>query len=184
MKYFIISDIHGSYKYLKEAINCYKKEKFDKLLILGDVLYHGPRNNLPKGYSPKACIGLLNRYKNNIIAVKGNCDSLIDDTVLEFDLTKEYHILNQDSFQIFLTHGHSININNLPNIKVNDILLSGHTHIYGCEFINDILFLNPGSVSIPKGHKECTFAILEDNYFSIYSTKGKLLSVYDLNMKV
>lgn len=129
MKLFIISDIHGSLYYLKKVMEIFGKENYDKLVILGDELYHGPRNPLPKDYSPKEVIEILNKYKDKIIAVRGNCDSEVDQMVLSYPIMSDYSMIYLGNKRVFLTHGHIYNIDNLLPMSEGDILLYGHFHI-------------------------------------------------------
>ena len=150
MKWLIASDIHGSAYYCEKLIEAYKNEKCDKMLLLGDLLYHGPRNDLPKEYNPKKVLQMLNDIKCEILCVKGNCDGDVDQMVLDFPILAEYAILSFGKNIIFITHGHKINVDNLPSLKNGDILLYGHTHIPKCEEFGEFTYINPGSVSIPK----------------------------------
>ena len=165
MKLMIASDIHGSSFYCYKMIAAYKKEKADKLLLLGDLLYHGPRNNLPKNYEPKEVIKMLNGIKDEIICVRGNCDSEVDQMVLDFPIMAEYCILYLDDRMIFATHGHKFNEENLPPLKKNDILLNGHTHIPRYIERDTYTYVNPGSVSIPKDNTNNSYMILENGKF-------------------
>jgi hypothetical protein len=169
MKLLIVSDIHGSLYYTKKIIDIYNKIKPDKILILGDILYHGPRNNLPDNYSPKEVIILLNNLKDKIIAVRGNCDAEVDQMVLDFDISKDYKILEVDGYNFILSHGH-IN-DRLPTLGNKDILLNGHTHIYKLE--NN--YINPGSISIPKVNTEHTYIVYENKEFRLYDIDFNLL---------
>lgn len=164
MKIMVASDIHGSSYYCKQLLDAYKVEKADKLLILGDVLYHGPRNDLPRDYAPKQVIAMLNEIKNQIFCVRGNCDTEVDQMVLEFPILADYCILNVGNRLIYATHGHNHNLKNLPPLQKGDILLHGHTHIPAWErFGNENMYLNPGSVSIPKENSANSYMILQDN---------------------
>ena len=163
MKLMIVSDIHGSAYYCEKMLDCYKNENADKLVILGDILYHGPRNDLPKDYAPKKVIEMLNDIKDEILCVRGNCDTEVDQMVLKFPIMAEYAILYWNNQMVFVTHGHNFNLNNLPMLKKGDILLHGHTHIPACEKAGDITYVNPGSVSIPKQNSEHSYIILDDN---------------------
>ena len=133
MKWFIASDIHGSAYYCEKLLEAYKREEADKILLLGDVLYHGPRNDLPEGYAPKKVIEMLNAMKDEILCVRGNCEAEVDQMVLNFPVLADYAILTVEKKMIFVTHGHVYNNNNLPPIKPDDILLHGHTHVPVCE---------------------------------------------------
>ena len=162
MKLMIASDIHGSAFYCKEMIRAYHEEKADRLLLLGDLLYHGPRNDLPKEYQPKTVIDMLNGIKEDLLCVKGNCDTEVDQMVLNFPIFAEYCIIYMQGRMIFATHGHHFNPDNAPMLKKGDILLSGHTHIPKIEQYENFLYLNPGSVSIPKEESSHSYMILSD----------------------
>lgn len=176
MKYLICSDIHGSYHYLKRIIKIFDREKCDKLLILGDILYHGPRNHLPRGYSPKKVLHLLNNYKDKIISVKGNCDAEIDEMVLDFPLYNQYEFYDNGIF--FMTHGHKVNPNNPIERPKNSFVLYGHTHVHLISKVNDVIYINPGSISLAKGDKINSFAVLDTNKITIYTLKMHKLLEY------
>lgn len=150
MKWMIASDIHGSAYYCGQLLEAYRQEQADRLLLLGDILYHGPRNDLPEGYNPKAVITLLNAVRRDLLAVRGNCDSEVDQMVLEFPIMADYALLCAGDRMIFATHGHRFNEENLPPLHEGDILLHGHTHVPARVEHAGYTYLNPGSVSIPK----------------------------------
>lgn len=150
MKLMIASDIHGSSYYCRKMIEAYRQEEADRLLLLGDLLYHGPRNNLPRDYNPKEVISMLNEIKNELLCVRGNCDTEVDQMVLDFPILAEYCLLELDGRTIFATHGHNFNPDNLPMLKEGDILLNGHTHIPANQNMGTYTHMNPGSISIPK----------------------------------
>lgn len=150
MKLMIASDIHGSSYYCRKMIEAYRQEKADRLLLLGDLLYHGPRNDLPRDYNPKEVISMLNEIKNELLCVRGNCDTEVDQMVLDFPILAEYCLLELDGRTIFATHGHNFNPDNLPMLKEGDILLNGHTHIPANQNMGTYTYMNPGSISIPK----------------------------------
>lgn len=178
MKLLFISDIHGSVFYLKKAIEVFEKEKADQMIILGDLLYHGPRNPLPKEYSPQEVLTILNEYKDKIISVKGNCDSEVDQMVLEFPIMAEYSIIFNGKKKVFATHGHKFNKDNVPNISDEDILIHGHTHIPVAERLDNIILLNPGSISLPKENNPNTYGIMTDTRFEIKDfDDNELLSI-------
>ncbi|MGL5961019.1 MAG: phosphodiesterase, partial [Cetobacterium sp.] len=127
MKIFVISDIHGSSYFLKKALEAFHKEKADQILILGDELYHGPRNPLPIDYNPKEVVEILNKYKEKIIAVRGNCDSEVDQMLLEYPIMSDYSIIFLNGKKIFATHGHIYNEDKMPNLSAGNILIYGHT---------------------------------------------------------
>lgn len=150
MKLMIASDIHGSSYYCRKMIEAYRQEEADRLLLLGDLLYHGPRNNLPRDYNPKEVISMLNEIKKELLCVRGNCDTEVDQMVLDFPILAEYCLLELDGRTIFATHGHNFNPDNLPMLKEGDILLNGHTHIPANQNMGTYTYMNPGSISIPK----------------------------------
>ncbi len=165
MKYLIASDIHGSAFYCKLLINAITKEKPDEILLLGDILYHGPRNDLPKDYSTKQVVEMLNRFKDKIFCVRGNCDAEVDQMVLQFPILADYALFSVGQKQIYATHGHKFNCENLPPLAQGDILLNGHTHVPKCQNIGDYIYMNPGSVSIPKENSRHSYMTLENNEF-------------------
>lgn len=181
MKYFIASDIHGSAYYCRKMLEAYRREQAEKMILLGDILYHGPRNDLPREYAPKEVIPLLNAYRNEILAVRGNCDAEVDQMVLEFPIMADYAVLQlKKGRQIYLTHGHVYNEKKLPPMKKGDVLLYGHTHVLRAEKKKDLIFLNPGSVSIPKEGNPPTYAILEKGIFTIRTFEDKTILEYAL----
>ena len=165
MKLLIASDIHGSGYYCRKLLEAYKKEEADKLILLGDILYHDPRNDLPEEYAPKEVIAMLNPMKQEILCVRGNCDTEVDQMVLEFPILADYGFLYERGRVIFLTHGHVFNENHLPMLKKGDILLHGHTHVPVCREHEEYIYMNPGSVSIPKEGSEHSYMTYEDGIF-------------------
>ena len=180
MKWLIASDIHGSYYYCEKLIKRFEEEKADKLLILGDVLYHGPRNDLPKDYAPKKVIELLNNMKDKIMCVRGNCDTEVDQMVLDFPVLADYGIIIVGDKMIYATHGHKYNPDNLPPLQNGDALLFGHIHVPKCYINDGILILNPGSVSIPKEDSEHSYMIMEDNRLTWKNLDGKEYNNYTI----
>lgn len=178
MKWFIASDIHGSYYYCKKLIERYQSERADKILLLGDVLYHGPRNDLPREYNPKAVIEILNGLKDDILCVRGNCDSEVDQMVLDFPILADYCIITHENKIIYATHGHKFNTDNLPPLNKGDILLHGHTHIPVCEEYDNFTYINPGSVSIPKNGSHHAYMIFEDGIFYWKDLDGNIVKEY------
>ena len=176
MKLMIASDIHGSAYYCRKMIEAYKREQADKLLILGDILYNGPRNDLPKDYNPKEVIAMLNPMKQELLCVRGNCDTEVDQMVLEFPILADYCFLELDGHTIFATHGHNFNPKNLPMLKEGDILLNGHTHIPANQDMGTYTYMNPGSVSIPKEGSAHGYMIY-DNGFKWKDLDGKELAI-------
>ncbi|MBQ2840572.1 MAG: phosphodiesterase [Oscillospiraceae bacterium] len=181
MKLMIASDIHGSALYCRKLIEAYSAEKADRLLLLGDILYHGPRNNLPGEYEPKEVIAMLNEMKSDIMCVRGNCDTEVDQMVLDFPIMADYAVIPVGKRIIFATHGHNYNTSNVPSVKKGDILLHGHTHIPKCEEFGDgLLYLNPGSVSIPKNNSAHSYIIFENNLFEWKNLDGNTYMSYNL----
>lgn len=165
MKLLIASDIHGSAYYCRRLLDAFAAEKADKLLLLGDILYHGPRNDLPREYAPKEVIELLNPLKDRIYCVRGNCDSEVDQMVLAFPILADYAVLPFDRNAIYATHGHTFNENNLPPFADGDILLHGHTHIPKCIRHDRYTYLNPGSVSLPKENSPHSYIRFDGEHF-------------------
>lgn len=178
MKLMIASDIHGSAYYCRRLIQAYEKEQADKLLLLGDILYHGPRNDLPREYAPKQVITMLNDISGEILCVRGNCDTEVDQMVLDFPILADYCILYHHNTMIFATHGHRFNESSLPKLKEGDILLHGHTHIPACSQHEHYTYLNPGSVSIPKEDSPNSYLILEDGAFLWKTLEGTVWKEY------
>lgn len=174
MKLFFISDIHGSVYYLKKVLEIYKKSSADYLVILGDELYHGARNPLPEGYNPKEVAEILNEYKDEIIAIRGNCDSEVDQMVLKYPLMSDYSIVLYREKRLFLTHGHIYNREKLPNLSKGDSIIYGHTHIPVAEEQDGIFVMNPGSITFPKENTPHCYGILEDNMFKIKTLDGDI----------
>lgn len=180
MKLFFISDIHGSLHYLKKALDQYEKEAADYIVILGDELYHGARNPLPEGYHPKEVAVLLNSYADKIIAVRGNCDSEVDQMVLEFPVMSDYSTILHQGRRIFLSHGHIYGPDHLPKLSRGDLFVYGHTHIPVAEKREDIYVINPGSISMPKENNPNTYGVLEGQTFQIKTLDGSLFKEIEL----
>ncbi len=153
MKLMIASDIHGSAYYAEKLKEAYYASGAERLILLGDLLYHGPRNDLPRDYAPKKVIEILNGMKNEILCVRGNCDTEVDQMVLDFPIMADYAVILADNKTMYLSHGHIYNPQNPPKLKSGDILINGHTHIRAMEECGDFTYINPGSVSIPKDGK-------------------------------
>ena len=163
MKWMIASDLHGSAYYCRKMLEAFEREGADRL-FLGDLLYHGPRNDLPREYAPKEVIPLLNGKKEKLLCVRGNCDAEVDQMVLEFPVLADYAVLPVGQRLIYATHGHIYHVKNLPPLAPGDVLLHGHTHVPAwTEFGQGNLYLNPGSVSIPKENSPHSYMTLEGN---------------------
>lgn len=180
MKLMIASDIHGSAYYCRELLEAWKREKPEKLVLLGDILYHGPRNDLPREYGPKEVIAMLNGIRQELLCVRGNCDTEVDQMVLEFPIMADYGLLAFEGQTFYATHGHVFGKDCLPPMQDGDTLVQGHTHLLMAEYmeaekIGRIGILNPGSVSIPKGGNPATYGLLEDGVFQILTFEGDMV---------
>lgn len=189
MRYLVLSDIHGGSEELKKALQFFNKFNCDFLILLGDLLNHGPRNKLPASYDPMIVGDILNQYKDKIISIRGNCDSEVDGMVFDFPCNAAYGyaVLPTDSGfkKVFLTHGHLHKIETKEQISrlglnPGDIVLSGHTHVSGI-FHKDsgVININPGSISIPKGGTQKGFALISENAIELYDLNGNLLNSYN-----
>lgn len=167
MKLMFASDIHGSALWCRKLLSTYKTEQCDKLILLGDLLYHGPRNDLPDEYDPKQVIRMLNAAKNELLCVRGNCEAEVDQMVLEFPVMADYIIMYINSTMLFITHGHNFNTSNPPQLKKGDILIHGHTHIQAVETLENYTYINPGSVAIPKSGNQHSYMTYENGVFTI-----------------
>lgn len=165
MKYLIASDIHGSAYWCGQLADAYRREGADRLLLLGDILYHGPRNDLPEDYDPKKTSEILNSLKEDIICVKGNCEADVDRMMLDFSIDADNALIDLGSRIIFATHGHVFNAGSLPPLHDGDILIHGHTHVPLCEDHGSFVCMNPGSVSIPKEDSWHGYMTYEDGEF-------------------
>ena len=165
MKLLIASDIHGSAFYCEKLLNAIEKERANKVIILGDILYHGPRNDLPRDYAPKRVIEMLNPLKDKLLCVRGNCDTEVDQMVLDFPVLADYAIISVGEKSVYATHGHNFNENKLPPLAKGDILLNGHTHVPKCTEHENYVYMNPGSVSIPKEGSCHSYMTLENGKF-------------------
>ena len=178
MKLMIASDIHGSFLYCKKMLEAFEAEKADRLLILGDILYHGPRNDLPEEYAPKKVIPALNEIKDRLLVVRGNCDTEVDQMVLEFPILADYCIIQCGKKTVYATHGHNFGETTPPPMPVGSILLGGHTHVPKCTEYEGYTYMNPGSVSIPKENSHHGYMIYENDTFLWKDFDGNVLSEY------
>ena len=179
MKITIASDIHGSAGCCRQLLERFREERADRLLLLGDLLYHGPRNDLPEDYAPKQVIALLNEYRDVLYCVRGNCEAEVDQMVLAFPVMADYALLPVGSRMVFVTHGHVFNQGNLPPMKKGDILLYGHTHVPACEENDGFVFMNPGSVSLPKNGTSRGYMTLDGNVFEWKTLDGETFNRYE-----
>ena len=174
MTYLIASDLHGDAGYTRQLLDAFGREQADRLILLGDLLYHGPRNDLPGEYAPKAVIDLLNGVKDRVFCVRGNCDGEVDQMVLSFPIMANYAVFPMGNRLVYATHGHLYNLDELPPLCRGDILLHGHTHIPAWQpFGEDNWYLNPGSVSIPKENSEHSYMIAQGDTFVWKTLAGR-----------
>ena len=176
MKWMIASDLHGSAYYCQKLWERYEAEGAERLLFLGDLLYHGPRNDLPKDYAPKQVIQMFNAHKNDVLCVRGNCEAEVDQMVLEFPVLADYAFLEIEGVRIFATHGHLYE--NTDHLKSGDIYLQGHTHIPCCEENKGVICMNPGSLSIPKEQSAHSYMILDQGVFEWKDIDGNIYKTY------
>ncbi len=164
-KIVIASDIHGSAHWCALLLQAFENEGADKLLLLGDLLYHGPRNDFPDGYEPRKVFDMLNRYADKIIAIRGNCDSEVDQMVLDFPIMADYALITDEDKTLFATHGHLFNEQTLPPMTEKTALLNGHFHTPKCEKLAKGLYVNCGSVSLPKTDTPHSYIVYEQGEF-------------------
>ena len=177
MKLMIASDIHGCAPACRRLLDIFENSDAERLILLGDLLYHGPRNDLPAGYDPKAVIAMLSEYADRLFCVRGNCDTEVDQMVLPFPILSETALLFVDGRTWFAAHGHRAGANptagDLPRLSAGSVILTGHTHIPTLDTTPDgILLVNPGSTSIPKGGFAPSYALYEDGRFEVISLDG------------
>lgn len=181
MKLLIASDIHGSALWCQKLLDAFEKEGAEKMLLLGDFLYHGPRNDLPDEYDPKKVIALLSAYQDRILAVRGNCDGDVDQMVLPFPIMAEYAVLQLGGRTMYATHGHVFNPQNRPPLQKGDILLNGHTHVPAFREKDGFFYMNPGSVSIPKENSCHQYILMDGNTFTMKDMDGHILQSVTLD---
>lgn len=174
MKLLIASDIHGSARFCRDLLAAWDREQPDRVLLLGDLLYHGPRNDLPEQYAPKEVLALLNARKQDLLCVRGNCDTEVDQMVLDFPILADYALLLWEGLRLYATHGHVYNASSLPPLQPGDILVHGHTHIPAWDQTEGRWILNPGSVSIPKENTPHSYMVLEGGVFLWKSLGGEI----------
>ena len=178
MKLLIASDIHGSAYWCRKLMELIEAEQPQKVILLGDLLYHGPRNDLPREYAPKEVIPMLSSLKEQILAVRGNCEAEVDQMVFSFPVMADYALMSLGDRMVFITHGHVYHKENLPPMKAGDILLHGHTHVPACEETGGIVYMNPGSVSIPKNGTPRSYMTLEGETFTWKTLEGETFNRY------
>ncbi len=169
MKLMFASDLHGSLYWTRALRAAWEREAPDKLILLGDLLYHGPRNDLPREYDPKGVTAILSEMKEELLCVRGNCEAEVDQMVLPFPVMADYMVLWLGDRMAFVTHGHLYNEGALPMLKKGDLLIHGHTHIPVIrEHREDgYVYLNPGSVSLPKEGNPNSYMVYDGGRFSI-----------------
>ncbi|MGR5260943.1 phosphodiesterase [Vibrio astriarenae] len=182
MKIFFTSDLHGSLPATEKAIELYKASGADTFVLLGDVLNHGPRNPIPDGYNPPAVAELLNTLSDSIIAVRGNCDSEVDQMLLSFPMMADYAwIVLANGQRLFLTHGHLYNSDKRPALRENDVLAHGHTHVPVAEKVGEQFIFNPGSMTIPRNGYPASYGMLDNNALEVISIEGEVLKRAELS---
>lgn len=174
MKYLIVSDIHGCLPALEKVLQFYQEHRFDMLLILGDILNYGPRNGLPEGLNPKGIAERLNEMADEIVAIRGNCDSEVDQMLLNFPILSDYTLVVDNGKKLLLTHGHIYNEEKHPQ-NGYDIFFYGHTHLWKLEKAGDTVICNTGSITFPKGGNPPTFASYENGKFTVHHLNGETL---------
>ena len=173
MKWMIASDLHGDADCTAALLERYRASGAERLILLGDLLYHGPRNDLPAGYAPKKVIELLCAVRDELVCVRGNCDTEVDQMVLNFPILADYAYLSLDGIGVFATHGHHHNTQTPPPLRRGEILLHGHTHILKCEkFGDENYYLNPGSAALPKENNPKTYMVYENRTFTVKDFSG------------
>jgi putative phosphoesterase len=180
MKILCISDIHGSLPALKASIDAFHREQCSQIVILGDLMYHGPRNPLPDGYNPAEVASLINTFKDRIIAVRGNCDSEVDQMLVEYPMMETYAQISDSALNIFLTHGHVFGPDRRPPLPEGSILAFGHTHIPVAEKSGSIWLFNPGSVSLPKKGYAASYGIYDGRSLYVKALNGDSILKADL----
>ncbi len=176
MKLLICSDIHGDLDSAEKIFEALEREGAEKMLILGDLLYHGPRNDLPPTYAPKEVIKLLNANRDRLMTVRGNCDAEVDQMVLDFPILADCIYLSVDGLSVLATHGHHHNTATPPPMRRGEILLHGHTHVLKCEEFGDgNFYLNPGSVALPKEGNPRSYMVYENRTFTVKELDGKVI---------
>ena len=180
MKLMFASDIHGSRSAMEAILRQYQLEGAHRLVLLGDLLYHGPRNDLPDQYDPKGVTALLNGVKNELLCVRGNCDAEVDQMVLEFPIQADYALFDLDGTTAFVTHGHLFNTACLPPHKNGDLLIHGHTHVLTVEKKDGMTYINPGSAALPKENNPKTYMVYENGAFFIKTLDGETVLTHKI----
>ena len=177
MKYMILSDIHGSSERLEIALDAFKSHQCDHLILLGDILYHGPRNPLPPGHNPQKVVALLNQHASHITAARGNCEAEVDQMLLNFPCLADYAQILDEGVYLFATHGHVYSEEKLPPLPKGSIFFYGHTHLWVLKEQDGLTICNPGSIALPKEGRPATYALYEKGKLSIYTLEGVPLAI-------
>lgn len=172
MKYVVASDIHGSLHFAKILLNCFNKEQANSLILLGDLYYHGPRNNLPVEYNPMEVSNLLNNFPHKLFVTKGNCDAEVDEMISKFEFVDHLR-LNINGKNIYFTHGHKYNKDNIPEDV--DVLIYGHFHTGFIEKVNNVICINVGSTSLPKNNTPNSYVVINENIIELKDLEGNLI---------
>ena len=180
MKLLFIADIHGNATALQNALNLSGNLNPDQIILLGDLLNHGPRNPVTKGYNPQAVAEIINSHANDIICVRGNCDSEVDQMLIDVPVLADYALIFDGSRRFYLTHGHMHSPQNLPQLREGDIFCSGHTHIFQLQNQDGITLFNPGSITLPKGGHPPSFGWLDGDNLRVLDLNGRTLNALDL----
>ena len=180
-KLMIASDIHGDAETTEQLLAAFAASGAERLVLLGDILYHGPRNDLPAGYAPKRVITLLSGIREQILCVRGNCEAEVDQMVLPFPVLSETLALCVDGVNMLATHGHHVNFDDLSALRPYEVLLTGHTHVPVARRLEKVVHINPGSVSIPKENSPKSYVLYEQCHFSFHRlTDGTTYMEFDL----
>lgn len=184
MKLLIISDIHGSSYYAKKILEIQKRENPDKIVLLGDLYYHGPRNDLTQEYNPMEVAKILNSLKEKLLVLKGNCDAEVDEMISEFPFEEQME-MKVNGYDIFFSHGHKFNMDHLPPIGINfDIMMYGHFHIGFIIEEKGIIFANPGSISLPKQKTKHSYLIFDENALILKDIDGEIIESKKLEKRL
>ena len=178
MKLLVVSDIHGSAYYAEKIPEIFEREKADKIIVLGDLYYHGPRNPLTKDYSPMKVAEILNSLKDRLDVIKGNCDAEVDEMISEFKF-KEHLLLDVNNMKVYFTHGHKNNMDNLPDEQI-DMMVYGHFHTGFIVKKDGIIFANPGSISLPKDNTKNSYLILDKESIVLKDIDGNVIDEFKL----
>lgn len=179
MRYFIATDIHGSAYWAQKVVDKFAESQANVLVLLGDIYYHGPRNPMPKDYSPKNVANILNTVADKMLVLKGNCDSEVDQYVSDFQFVGDTFVMTENGTKIYLTHGHIFNEQNLPKLSDGDVLIHGHFHSTTVNVVNNVTVIGLSSCALPKTDNVPCYAILDENQIVICDFDDGILHVID-----